>query len=321
MADEFSLNDILAEIDAKRAKRETNDSPADVSVTSIIGEDELDKVLKSIKHEGSAAAETKGEAKDEVKPVEQKAEVKPVAEQKAEAKPAAEKKAEVKPKVEQKAEVKPAVEQKEEVKPVVEQKAEVKPTVEHKAEVKPVVEQKAKVKTAVEPKAEAKPAAEPKVEVKPKVEPKAEVKLSVEPKAEVKPKVEPKAEVKPAVELKKAEKKDKTAPIPSKKDKTGTIPILKQEKPVDPKVIERRLEAEERFDDPEELIDSINPYEMKSKASDMESALSGDTKGLGGNELKKMAEQGKAGRQESEEVKLYTASSREKANNGGEANR
>ncbi len=289
MADEFSLNDILAEIDAKRAKRENNGNPADVSVTSIIGgEDELDKVLRSIKHEESAA-ETKGETNAEVKPV-----------------------------VEQKAEAKPAVEQKAEVKPVVEQKAEVKPVVEQKAEAKPTVEPKAEIKPAVEPKAEVKPTVEQKAEVKPKVEPKAEVKPVFEQKAEVKPKVEPKAEVKPAVEPKKAEKKDKTAPIPSKKDKTGTIPILKQEKPVDPKVIERRLEAEERFDDPEELIDSINPYEMKSKASDMESVLSGDTKGLGGNELKKMAEQGKAGGQESEEVKLYTASSREKANNGGD---
>lgn len=55
-------------------------------------------------------------------------------------------------------------------------------------------------------------------------------------------------------------------------------------------LINRQLEAEESFEDPEELIDAINPFDVKSKAADMEAALGGDTLGIAGNDLKKLAE-------------------------------
>lgn len=56
------------------------------------------------------------------------------------------------------------------------------------------------------------------------------------------------------------------------------------------KLIDTQLKAEESFEDPEELIDSINPYEVKSKAADLSAVLGGDTLGIAGDDLKQLAE-------------------------------
>lgn len=56
------------------------------------------------------------------------------------------------------------------------------------------------------------------------------------------------------------------------------------------KLADRQLKAEESFEEPEDLIDAINPFEVQSKAKDLGSVFSGDTKGIGGNELKQLAQ-------------------------------
>ncbi|MCM1055651.1 MAG: hypothetical protein NC394_09035 [Bacteroides sp.] len=82
---------------------------------------------------------------------------------------------------------------------------------------------------------------------------------------------------------------------------TETAPIIKpaaEEKPAKKqeydteqrKLINTQLQAEEDFDDPDELIDAINPYEVKSRAADLSAVLGGDTLGIAGNDLKQLAE-------------------------------
>ncbi len=56
------------------------------------------------------------------------------------------------------------------------------------------------------------------------------------------------------------------------------------------KLIETTLKAEENFENPNELIDSINPYEVKSKAADISAVMGGDTLGIAGDDLKQLAE-------------------------------
>lgn len=55
------------------------------------------------------------------------------------------------------------------------------------------------------------------------------------------------------------------------------------------KLIETTLKAEENFEDPDELIDAINPYDVKSKAADLSAVLGGDTLGIAGDDLKQLA--------------------------------
>lgn len=57
------------------------------------------------------------------------------------------------------------------------------------------------------------------------------------------------------------------------------------------KLIDTQLIAEDDFDDPDELIDALNPYEVKSKAADLSAVLGGDTLGIAGNDLKQLAEE------------------------------
>lgn len=56
------------------------------------------------------------------------------------------------------------------------------------------------------------------------------------------------------------------------------------------KLIETTLKAEENFENPDELIDAINPYEVKSKAADLSAVMGGDTLGIAGDDLKQLAE-------------------------------
>ena len=240
MADNFSIDDILAEIDSKRAEKSNKKAPptpsekpsADYSVTSIIGSDELSAAVKE--------AERKKEKKEE-KPAPQETKKIPTFGPAKKTEPAA-------------AKAKPAV----------------------KADAAPKAEPEKKASEA----AESKPKSSPAPEAKTAPEPQAGVPITAEVIAHPVPKEEAPAQ--------KAEPEKKPA------DKKQEI-----------RLINRQLEAEESFEDPDELIDAINPYEVKDKAADMDTALSGDTKGLAGNELKKMAEQPEDKKEKEESVKLY----------------
>lgn len=69
------------------------------------------------------------------------------------------------------------------------------------------------------------------------------------------------------------------------------------------KLIDRQLKAEEVFEDPDDLIDAINPYDVKSKAADPAVYLGGDTQSIAGNELKRLAEEGKKPEEEASNEK------------------
>ncbi|MDE6580366.1 MAG: hypothetical protein K2K41_07525, partial [Ruminiclostridium sp.] len=70
------------------------------------------------------------------------------------------------------------------------------------------------------------------------------------------------------------------------------------------------------MENPEEMIDFLNPLEAKSKAQEMNVTaentvafdVSGDTQSIGGNELKKLAEQNASPKAFDEKVKLYQTS-------------
>ncbi len=74
------------------------------------------------------------------------------------------------------------------------------------------------------------------------------------------------------------------------------------------KLIDKQLKAEEELDNPEEMIDSLNPLEVKSRAQEITDTLSGDTRGIAGNELKKLAEANASPKVFDDKVKLYQTS-------------
>ena len=75
------------------------------------------------------------------------------------------------------------------------------------------------------------------------------------------------------------------------------------------KLIETTLKAEESFENPDELIDAINPYEVKSKAADLSAVMGGDTLGIAGNDLKQLAEAThKENAKPADDVKVYNDS-------------
>lgn len=236
MADNFSLDDILAEIDAKKAGKsgEKPKSEMDYTVTSIIAKDELTKAIKE-----SEKKKKQKTAKESI-PVFEPADK-------------AEKKAEKAAKAEAAA---------------LEKQAKAEAAAREKAEkaAKAAQEKAAREKAAAE-KAAAKAA---------KAEP-----------------VQEEVREEPKLVSGEAEKVEKP-----KKQLVDT-----QQR----RLIDSQLQAEESFENPEELIDALNPYEVKSKAADFSALLGGDTKGLAGNELKKLAE-AKEKKTDTEEVKLYKGS-------------
>ena len=225
MSDNFSLDDILAEIDAKKSGKNSEQpkTTPDYTITSIIGADELTKAIKE--------SEKK---KKQKKPA---AGVVPVFE--ADEKPKADKKAEKAARLE----------------------AQKKAEAQEKAA-------KAEEKAA---RAEAEKAARVEAEKAAKAQEKAE-----------------------SSELKLVSGEEEKAEKPKK-----VSPDTQQRR-----LIESQLEAEESFENPDELIDAINPYEVKSKAADYSALLGGDTKGLAGNEIRRLAQGGELSG-DTEEVKLY----------------
>ena len=156
--------------------------------------------------------------------------------------------------------------------------------------------------------AAAKPKADKKAE---KIEKAVQEKQAkAETKAEAEQKAEKQAAPAPAAKPEKAEEV-KAPEKPAEKPKPAEPKLVSEEpKKVTPdtqqrRLIESQLAAEESFDSPDELIDAINPYEVKSKAADFSALLGGDTKGLAGNEIKKLAESGAGSAGDTEEVKLY----------------
>ena len=232
MADNFSLDDILAEIDAKKAEKGGGPSngDSDYTVSSIINSDEISKALR----------ETKTKAKKR-----QKREDAPVfaAEEKAAAERA--------------------------------EQAAIAAAAEQAAKEKAEQEKAEKAAKAVKEKAEK------------TVREKAPKPSNDEPKL-----VSGQAE--------KTEKPDK----PEKPKKVS--PDTRQRQ-----LIESQLEAEESFDNPDDLIDALNPYEVKNRAADFSALLGGDTVGLAGNELRRLAEGIREKNEETgdtAEVKLFRGS-------------
>ena len=247
MADNFSLDDILAEIDAKKAEKsgEKPKGEVDYTVTSIINSDELNRAIKE--------TEKKKPKREEATPG---VEEKPRKGKSAKADTAAKEKA--------------AKDEASAIAAAAEQAAREKAEQEKAEQAAKAVKKKAE-KTAQE-----KPAKEP------------------EPVSEA---------------PEKAEKTEK----PEKAEKPKKVSPNTQQR----KLIESQLEAEESFDNPDELIDSLNPYEVKSKAADFSALLGGDTRGLAGNELRRLAEGRREKNEETgdtEEVKLYKGSERMLAN-------
>lgn len=109
-----------------------------------------------------------------------------------------------------------------------------------------------------------------------------------EKKADVKPAAAPKpAQAQQAPVLQKSAPK---ASVPQPEAAPKPKPVKKEYNTEQRKLIETTLKAEEDFEDPDELIDAINPYEVKSKAADLSAVLGGDTLGIAGDDLKQLAE-------------------------------
>ena len=270
MSDNFSLDDILAEIDAKKAVKSSDKSKneLDFTVTSIIATDELTKAIKE-------SEKKKKQKQNLVSTITDKIPVFNAVDRQ-------DKKAEKAAKAEAAAREKQA-------------KAEA-------AAIAAAAERAAKEKSEQEKAEKAARALAEKAEREAKA---AAEKAEREAKAAAE-----KAETEAAAAREKAAKEEPKL-VNSQAEKT--------EKPEKPKkvtpdtqqrrLIESQLEAEESFENPDELIDAINPYEVKSKMADFSALLGGDTRGLAGNELKKLAgirEKDEAGT--TAEVKLYKGS-------------
>ena len=253
MSDNFSLDDILAEIDAKKAEKsgEKPKSEVDYTITSIIGADELTKAIKESEKKKKQRSAAQSEEK---------------------------------PKAEKKAAISPV------------QKKQVK----EKAAPTPAPKKQAEEKAA--------PLPVPKKQAEEKAAPPPVPKKQAEEKAAPLPAPEKQAEEKTV----KAKAEEPKQAQPEKQEKTEKAEKPEKPKKVSPntqqrKLIESQLRAEESFENPEELIDAINPYEVRSKAADFGALMGGDTRGLAGNELKKLAEI-KERTVDTEEVKLYKGS-------------
>lgn len=245
MADNFSLDDILAEIDAKKtSKGNTADSgdSGSYSVTSIIGGgDEISRVIGSSKKK---SGEKKSGKSSDIS-------VSAIIGSK-EPKSAPQKKAEPAPQKQPEAAAKPAP-----------------------AAPKPEPKPAPAVKKEETQQAKAEPQKAPTEAPKPKEKLKSDFLATITKKLTDASEEEP-PKAKP--EVKEAKKEE---PKPPKRQEYNTEQR---------ELINRQLEAEESFENPEELIDAINPFDVKSKAADMGTALGGDTLGIAGNELKKLAE-------------------------------
>ena len=257
MADNFSLDDILAEIDAKKAEKsgEKPKSENDYTVTSIINSDELTKAIKE------AEKKKKQRPAKESPPV-FTAVIKP------------DKKAEKAAKAEAAAREKQAKAEAEAIAAAAEKAAKEKAEQEKAEKAAKALQEKAEKEAAAAVKTAAETAEKP-------------------------------AREEPRLVSGESEKAEKTEKAEKAEKPKKVTPDTQQRR-----LIESQLEAEESFENPDELIDAINPYEVKSKAADYSALLGGDTRGLAGNELKKLAGIREKNEEtgDTEEVKLYKGS-------------
>lgn len=254
MANNFSLDDILAEIDAKKSgdKSKPNGTSApknkpDYSVTSIINSEEI-RAAEADKR--SAKAPSKKPAEDySVTAIINSGELKQKSAGSAKSSGANGKLVFGEVKQEKTAPPKPAS----------------KPA--------PVLKREYAQKTVRNSEKDFEPKPELKSERSSEVKTKFEIKSKSEVKSTPEIKTKPEIEAKPEL---KADSKPKLA--------------KKEYNTEQRKLIETTLKAEEAFEDPDELIDAINPYEVKSKAADLSAVLGGDTLGIAGDDLKQLAE-------------------------------
>lgn len=290
MAGNFSLDDILAEIDAKKTVK--SDKPkadsVDLSITAIINQDELNAAMKSDKAGAKRTSYSVTEILNENK-----------TKQKNREKAHTEKPAPVPEPTAQKAEPAPIPKKEEPT------KAAEAPVKEYKKE--PAVQSlpAEERETAAAENAQSAEAEKPQ-------ESRSETALSEASAAQdnAEKMVKEAAQKEPAPQ--KAEKAEgerafaelKEEPKPEQKPKLIKKPEYNTEQR---KLIDTQLQAEEDFDDPEELIDAFNPYEVKSKAADLSALLGGDTLGIAGNDLKQLAEASSREKAKlvSDEVKAY----------------
>ena len=319
MADNFSLDDILAEIDAKKAMKsgETSEKEAapkrDFSVTSIIGESELNAALKE-------AEDVKEKEKAVKKPKEPKKDYEGFKAQKAE---------KLSPLKEHKWEQNDA-EEKPEKSGTKKEHGGFRPEISDKPakgrEVysKPKKEEPSEEEEYSKPKKSRKSKDSEIYAKRPKEKPSGRMIDRIAEKIAVRVDDDDADEDNDAVIIGNEGEAEDTAFAPESKD-TEKTRVLKLEskgqdkekqeedeedapvfgfKPKKPakrpeydtqqrKLIDRQLKAEETFEDPDELIDAINPYDVKSRVSAPAVYLGGDTQGIAGNELKRLAEEGK----------------------------
>lgn len=376
MADNFSLDDILAEIDAKKAVKGEDKSDrrkkSDLSVTSIINEDELNAALRGVKGGSGNRSEysvtsiinstgrkksaeaSDSAASDKAKAVqaEKKAEPKPPKEEKVQA---AEKNAVTQAPKAEKAVEKPVKAEKKENPPKKAEKTENKPvTAENKPKddtPKPAEAARETVKEKRKPKSDFFAAFARKLSdsserdnIKEKTG-KSGDDIAFPEEEEKKPEADNSQNAAESKDNGKTDSKNDSKSENKSENKSdnkndnannntnnnaNTVQDIKaqeEEKPKKParraeydtaqrKLIDRQLKAEEELDNPEEMIDFLNPLEAKSKAQEMNVTaentavfdISGDTQGISGNELKKLAEKNASPKAFDEKIKLYQTS-------------
>lgn len=335
MADNFSLDDILAEIDAKKAVRNGGENKEtkperDLSVTSIIGDDEISDAIKeaeNFKEESKKPAKNSYEEYKEQKTkkpsplkehkweqVKAASEKKPAKEGFKIGKPSKEaetaEEAYTKPSKKEAAYTKPSKEEEVYTKPSKKESIYTKPKRE---KLQPEAEDEEEY---VKPKKEKSKAKNSEIYAKrPKEKPAVGMLNKIAEKIAVKVEEDEEEDEKafafaPDKETESAEKPDlpeaaEAFKLPPKKIRQPEYDTQQR------KFIDRQLKAEESFENPEELIDAINPYDVKSKAADPSVYLGGDTQGIAGNDLKRLTEESapKKG-SEKEEVLLKEATVR-----------
>lgn len=336
MADNFSLDDILAEIDAKKAikngdspgKDLKSDSDRDFSVTSIIGESELNAALKK-----SENLKEKESTPTPMKPIKQNKPNKQVGEEnnfkpakKEKPSPVKEYKWEKdasdkfgKPKKADKYDKNHELDETDEIDEIERDESEVKKKPGKSAKNKEVYTKPKKSKDSgiYEKRPKEKPTGGRMIDrIAEKIAVRVEEDDDIDSdSAAFAPSEEENTvseatkiiplfgkDKKPSTEKEaKQDKQEKQETEETEQKSQEEEPAPKPKKPAkrpeydtqQRKLIDRQLKAEEVFENPEELIDAINPYDVKSKAADPAVYLGGDTQGIAGNELKRLAEEGK----------------------------
>lgn len=322
MADNFSLDDILAEIDAKKSDKSKSggsDGSGDFSVTSIISDEKLNEALSGTKKSGGTESEysvtsiiNSTSHKKAEKTEKSSASFTAAEKEKAPEKPVSEKPVPTSP-VSEKVNAEPPSAESKPASPPVPPTEKTETSKEEKADKTVKNAEPPKTADRAEKNAESPSSAE-----------KEEASKAAD---KAKEKHKPKSDFFAAVARKLAEPSSDSSEedVKQRKGKNGGEAVFpenggsekeKSRKPVrrpeydtqQRKLIDKQLKAEEELDNPDEMIDSLNPLEVKSRAQEITDTLNGDTKGIAGNELKKLAEANASPKAFDDKVKLYQTS-------------